>query len=188
MFGRRLFNAALCVALIASPAAAQSLGDLSRQEEARRAGARRAVRTLSNADLAPGAIAQSAGATPAQASCYVSISKGTCVSAEEIASASAAGVLTKQNAPMEQTYRAEAESIRSQIEKTQNAISTLEPVVADQGRSASDRKGAETALLAARRTLAGAERNWEKLERAVGNERLPHKWIEPVPTLTTVKQ
>jgi len=188
MFGRRLFNAAICVSLMAAPAGAQSLGDVARQEEARRAAAKKAVKTLSNADLGPGAIAQPAGAAPDEPSCYVSKIKGTCVSPEEMVSASAAGVLTKQNAPLEQTYRAEAQSIRSQIEKIHDSIATLEGVAADQGRLASDRKGAETALVAARRTLAGLERNWEKLERSVGNEHLPHKWIEPVPSLTTVKR
>ena len=188
MFGSRLCNAAICVSLMAVPAAAQSLGDLARQEEARRIGAKKAVKTLSNADLGPGAITQSAGAAPADPSCYVSQSKGTCVSPEELASTSAAGVLTKENAPLEQTYRADAESIRSQIAKIHNSIATLEGVAADQGRLASDRKGAETALVAARRTLAGLERNWAKLERSVANEGLPRKWIEPIPTLTTAKQ
>jgi hypothetical protein len=118
----------------------------------------------------------------------VSQSKETCVNAEELVSASAAGVLTKQNAPLEQTYRAEAESIRSQIKNVNNSIATLEGVVADQARSASDRKGAATALVGARRTLAGLERSWGKLERSVANEHLPHIWIEPVPPLTTAKQ
>ena len=188
MLGRRLFNAAICVSLMAAPAAAQSLGDVARQEESRRAGAKKSVKTLSNADLGPGAIAQSAGAASAEPSCYMSKSKATCVSPEELAFASAAGVLTKQNAPLEQRYRADAESIRSQIENINNSIVTLEGVAADRGRLASDRKGAETALVAARRTLADLERSWEKLERSVGYEGLPHKWIEPVPTLTTVKR
>ena len=186
MFGPRFFNAVICVSLMAGPAAAQSLGDVARREEARRAAAtKKALKVLSNADLAAGAVAQSGWDAP---SCYVSKSKGTCVSAEELVALSAAGVLTKQNAPLEQTYRAEAESIRSQVENTRNAISTFDAVIADPKRSASDRKGAETGLVAARRTLAGLERNWERLERSVGNQRLPHEWIEPAPTLTTVKQ
>lgn len=185
--GRCICNAAVAVLLMAAPGAAQSLGDLARQEEARRGVAKKAVKTLSNADLTPGAIAQPYGA-PAEASCYVSRSKGTCVSPQEMVSVSAAGVLTKQNAPLEHTYRAEAESIRSQIEQTHNSIAILEGVVADQARSAGDRKGAETALVTASRTLAGLGRNWGKLAKALANQGLPHKWIEPVPTLTTVKQ
>jgi len=187
MLGRRLFTAAICVSLMAAPAAGQSLGDVARQE-AGRAGAKKAVKTLSNADLAPGAIAQPAGAAPAEPSCYVSKSKGTCISPEELVAASAAGVLTKQNAPLEQTYRAEADSLRSQIEKTHASITTLEGVIADQARSASDRTTAEKSLASARQILRGLERNWAKLETAAGNQHVPHKWIEPVPTLTTVKQ
>lgn len=188
MFGRRLLYAAIAAAMMAAPTAGQSLGDFARQEEARRAGAKKAVKTLSNADLGPRAITPSAGAAQEEPFCYMSISKGTCVSSEELISASVAGVLTKQNAPLEQTYRAEAESLRSQIEKVRHSIATLDGVTASQGRSASDRKGAEAALVAARRTLAGLERNWERLERSVGNEHLPHKWIEPAPPLTSVKQ
>lgn len=186
MFGPRFFNAVICVSLMAAPAAAQSLGDVARREEARRAAAtKKALKVLSNADLAPGAVAQSGVDEP---SCYMSKSKGTCVSAEELVASSAAGAPTKQNAPLEQTYRAEAESIRSQIENTRNAISTLEAVLADPKRLASDKKEAETGLVAGRRTLAGLERNWERLERSVANQSLPHTWIEPVPTRTTVKE
>jgi hypothetical protein len=188
MFERRLLCAAIAAAMMAAPTAGQSLGDFARQEEARRAGAKKAVKTLSNADLGPGAITPSAGAAQEEPFCYMSISKGTCVSPEELISASVAGVLTKQNAPLEQTYRAEAESLRSQIEKVRQSIATLDGVTASQGRSASDRKGAEAALVAARRTLADLERNWERLERSVGNEHLPHRWIEPAPPLTSVKQ
>lgn len=188
MFGRRIVNAAIAVALTAAPAAAQSLGDLARQEEARRASAQKAAKTLSNADLDPSAIVTSAGAAPAEPSCYMSKSQGRCVSAEELVSASVAGTLTRQNAPLEQTFRSEAESIRSQIQKTQESITTLETVVADEARSASDKKGAEKVLAGARQALAGFERNWAKLERSAANQRLPRIWLEPIPTLTTAKQ
>jgi hypothetical protein len=183
--GRRLFTAAIMVSLMAAPAGAQSLGDVSRQEEARRATTKKAVKTLTNSDLDPNAITQSAGAAPAEASCYMSKSLGRCVGVEELVAKSVAGVQTAQNAPFEQTYRAEAKSIRSQIEKSQNAIASLEAVIADQGRSPSDRKAAEQSLPAARQMLAGLEKQWEKLERAVGNQHLPHTWIETVPARTT---
>ena len=178
----------------AVPAYGQALGDLARQEEARRAAAQKAVKTLSNADLKPSEIAPPAGAATAATdaaaapSCYMSKSQGRCASAEELVAASTAGALTKENAPYEETFRREAGSIRSQIEKTQASIATLERVVADAGRSASDRNAAEKALAGARQAIAGLEREWEKLERAVSNQRFPRKWIEPIPTLTTVKQ
>ena len=52
MFRRRIFSAAIAVSLSAAPAAAQSLGDLARQEEGRRA-ATRSVKALTNSDLGP---------------------------------------------------------------------------------------------------------------------------------------
>ena len=188
MFGRHIFTGAVAMILAAAPAQAQSLGDLARQEEARRASTKKAVKALSNADLDPSAIVAPAGVAPAEPSCYMSISKGRCVNAEELVNASIAGSQTKENAPYEETYRRDADSIRSRIERTQTSIATLEQVVADDGRSVSDRRAAEKALAGALQALAGVERQWEKLERAVSNQRLPRKWLEPIPTLTTVKQ
>ena len=184
MIGRRIFSAAIAASLAAAPVSAQSLGDIARQEEARRASAQKAAKTLSNADLDPSAIAAPPGAAPAESSCYLSKSKGQCVSAEEMVATSVAGVPTKENAPFEQKWRDDAEEIRSQIEKTQGSIATLEDAVADEGRSASGRKAIEKTLAGARQALARFERQWEVLEMAAGNQRVPRKWIEPIPTLT----
>jgi hypothetical protein len=184
MFGRRVFSAAIAVSLTAAPSAAQSLGDIARQEEARRASVQKAAKTLSNSDLDPSAIVGPTGATPAESSCYMSKSKGQCVSAEEMVGTSAAGVVTKENAPFEQNWRRDAEELRSQIGKTQDSMATLEAVVADEGRSASDRKAADKALADGRKALAILERQWAKLEKAAANQRIPRKWIEPIPILT----
>lgn len=186
MFRRRIFSAAIAVSLSAAPAAAQSLGDLARQEEGRRA-ATRSVKALTNSDLRPQDITNPTvpGAPGAPVDCYMSKSKGQCVSAEDLVSNSVAGGLTKENAPFEQKWRDDAEEIRSQIEQTHDSIATLEAVIADAGRSPSDRKGAEKALASARQALAGLERRWKKLEIAAGNQRIPRKWLEPIPTLTT---
>jgi len=98
---------------------------------------------------------------------------------------SGAGRITKENAPFEPTWRRDAESIRSQIQKTQRSIATLEAVVADEGRSPSDRKGAELALQGARPALAGLERQWAKLERNAGFQKIPRAWLEPIPVLSS---
>jgi hypothetical protein len=181
MSGRRILNAAIVVSLTAAPAAAQSLGELARQEEARRASAQKAVKTLSNADLDPSAIVAPAGGAPAEPSCYMSMSKGRCVSAEEMVAASVDGVVTKENAPFEQKWRREAEELRSQIEKTQDAMVTLEAIIANGGRSASDRKAAERQLASTQKAIDGMERQWEIFESAAANQRIPRKWIEPIP-------
>jgi hypothetical protein len=170
--------------LTAAPAVAQSLGDLARQEEARRASVQKAAKTLSNADLDPSAIVQQSGAAPAEPSCYMSKSKGRCVTATEMVATSVAGVVTKENAPFEQKWRNDAEEIRSRIEKTQGSIAAIEDAVADEGRSASDRKALEKTLVSAREALARIEQQWDSFEKAAANQRIPRVWIEPIPALT----
>jgi hypothetical protein len=184
MLGRRIFSAAIAASLTTAAVAAQSLGDIARQEEARRASARKAVKTLSNADLDASVIAQQSGNAPAETSCYMSKSTGRCVTAAEMLATSVAGVVTKENAPFEQKWRNDATEIRSQVEKAQHSIATLEEAVADGGRSVSDRKALEKTLAATRQALARFERQWEVLEMTAGNEHIPRKWIEPIPTLT----
>jgi hypothetical protein len=182
VFGR-LTRAFLALSIVAAPAYAQSLGELARQEEARRAGTTKAAKTLSNADLRPQDITSPSSA-PAVESCFISISKGHCVSAEEMVSLSTADVFTKQNAPFEQTWRRDAASLRSRIEGTQSNIETLEAVAMDERRSPGDRKGADRALVTLRQALAGYERQWVKFETDAGTKRIPHAWIEPIPALT----
>ena len=186
MAGCRGRNAAILLVLTAASTNAQSLGDIARQEEARRVSAQKAVKTLSNSDLGAGAIAAPAGR--GQSSCYVSRTAGGCVSAEQLVANSIAGAATKQNAPLEPLFRDEAESIRTQIEQTLAAMETFGSVIADRTRSASDRMASETSLARANQRLASLERSWGKLAKALANQGLPHTWIEPVPIFTKVKQ
>jgi hypothetical protein len=184
-----LVRAVCAAAAIATalPAYAQSLGDVARQEEARRASAAKAVKTLSNADLGPSDITPPAGA-PVVESCYMSKSKGRCVSQEELISISSTGVVTKANASFEPNWRSEAQSIRLQLEGARHGVTVLEATAADEERSAGERKAAEKALAAAQRSVAHYERQWEKLEQAAANQHIPRAWIEPIPTLTTRNQ
>ncbi|MDP2389074.1 MAG: hypothetical protein Q8N52_02005, partial [Acidobacteriota bacterium] len=92
----RAVGAAVVIA-VALPAYSQSLGEVARQEEARRASAAKAVKTWSNADLGPSEITPPPGAAAVE-SCYVSKSKGRCVSPEELVSISNTGVVTTANA------------------------------------------------------------------------------------------
>jgi hypothetical protein len=166
------------------PAYAQSLGDVARQEEARRASTAKAVKTLSNADLGPSDIAPPSGAAAVE-SCYVSKSKGRCVSPEELVAISNTGVVTKANASFEPNWRSEAQAIRAQLETARRGVTVLEGTVADEERSGGERKAAEKALASAQRSVAHYERQWEKLEQAAANQHIPRAWIEPIPTLTT---
>lgn len=178
----RAAGAAVVIA-VALPAYSQSLGDVARQEEARRASAAKAVKIWSNADLGPSEITPPPGAAAVE-SCYVSKSKGRCVSPEELVSSSNLGVVTTANASFEPNWRGEAQSIRSQLEGARHGATVLEATVADEARSASERKAAQKALTAAQHSVAHFERQWEKLERTATNQHIPREWIEPIPKLT----
>ena len=174
------------IVMAAIPAYAQSLGDLARQEEARRAAATKAAKLLSNADLRPQDIREpSATAAAPVESCYVSISKGGCVTAEELVSLSTDRVVTRENAPHEQEWRQEADSLRSRIVGGQRAVTALEATAADQSKSPGERKSAERSVVTSRQALAGFERQWERFEANAVLKKVPRPWIEPVPTLTT---
>lgn len=183
MTGRFAFAvAALLIA--AGSSSAQSLGDVARQEEARRAAGTKSVKTLTNANLDPSAIASPSGAPAAEvSSCYMSIRLARCVSPDEMVANSVAANLAKQNAPLEPKWRDEAHQIRSQIEWTQRSIGNLERVVADQGRSASDKHAAEQALRSARLELDEYGRQWRRLENRAKTYDIPRAWLEPIPAL-----
>lgn len=173
------------IVLAAIPAYAQSLGDLARQEEARRAATTtKTVKTLSNADLRPQDITDLSSAPPVESSCFMSISKGRCVTAEEMLALSNDKVVSTKNAPLEQGWRQDAASLRTRIQGAQNTVATLAAIAADESKPAGDRTSAERQLVGARQALANYERQWEKLETNIEAEKIPHAWIEPIPTLS----
>ena len=180
----RIASAVAALLIAAGSSSAQSLGDVARQEEARRAAGTKSVKTLTNANLDPSAIAPPSGAPAAGvSSCYMSIRLARCVSPDEMVANSVAANLAKQNAPFEPKWRDEAHQIRSQIEWAQRSIGNLEAVVADQGRSASDRQAAQQALRTAQLELDGFERQWRSLENRAKTYDVPRAWLEPIPTL-----
>jgi hypothetical protein len=169
----------------AVPSYAQSLGEIARQEEARRGTGTKSVKTLSNADLDPSEIAPAGAVSPASAvSCYVSKKTGDCVSAEQMLANSVDGATSAASASPESTWRSDAESIRAEIAKTQRSIAMLAAIVADPGRSAADKRLAEQNLAAARQLLARRELRWRNFELAAGNQQIPRAWIMPIPVLS----
>jgi hypothetical protein len=173
------------IVLAAIPAYAQSLGELARQEEVRRGATTKAAKTLSNSDLRPQDITSPSSAAPAvESSCFMSISKGRCVTAEELLALSNDKVVSTTNAPFEQGWRQDAKSLRTRIEGEQKTVATFEAIAADESKSPGDRKSAERQLAAARQALAGYERQWEKFETSAAAMKIPHAWIEPTPTLS----
>lgn len=181
---RHLACTTLVLSIVAAPTYAQSLGELARQEEVRRATTTKAVKSLSHADLNPQDITSPSARTPVEA-CYMSIIQGRCVSAEELIFENRAGFVSKENAFFEQNWRSDAASLRSRTENAQDAVASLEAVTADEGRSPADRKSPEKALLALRQEVSVLERKWEKFAASAANQHIPREWIEPIPALTT---
>ncbi|HEX4915590.1 MAG TPA: hypothetical protein VFV51_16645 [Vicinamibacterales bacterium] len=196
MIRKRLIGAAIVVAcgLIAAPAAAQSLADVARQEEARRKTAKKAVKSFSNADLAPAALdstAPAAAASPTAAAtaadCIMSASQGKCVPAEEVV-AKSQGEPTQADPQVkmtEATVRQRASAARQRLEKARQEFNTLSTTADDQSRSPGERAAA--ARLASQREsmLSSIERGWLALEKEVADQGLPREWLHPIPTLST---
>jgi hypothetical protein len=197
MMRKRLIGAAIVVAcgLTAERAAAQSLADVARQEEVRRKTAKKAVKSFSNADLAPPEEAPtapaSAAASPTDAAtaadCIMSASQGKCVSAEEVVAKSQdePAQADPQVKMTEATVRQRANAARQRLEKARQEFNTLSTTADDPSRSPGERAAA--ARLASQREsmLSSIERGWLALEREVADQGLPREWLHPIPTLST---
>lgn len=170
------------VMAVSLPAHAQSLAEVARQEELRRASAPKAVKTLSNADLRPSDVSVPAGAAAGE-SCYMSKSLGRCVEPEDLVSLSIAGA-TKKNAPFEDQWRQDAQSLRSLIDAARGRSAVLVATAADDRRSPGERKVAEKAMQTAGEAITSLERRWQKLEFNAALQQIPHAWLEPVPVFT----
>ena len=172
------------VIAVALPAYGQSLGDIARQEEARRASVKASVKTLSNADLKPSEIVAPSAGAPAE-SCYMSISQGRCVSPEELVSSSNAVIAAMAIAPSEENWRQNAQSIRSQLENARRRIASIEAALANEVRSPGEREVTQKTLLTVRQSAVDIEQRWEDFEKSAVKLHIPQSWIEPIPTLTT---
>jgi len=182
MSGRCFAGVMLTLSIAAAPALAQSLGDVARAEEARRAAAPKAVKSYSNASLGPSAFGSAVtDATETDPSCYVSIKSGRCVTADEILANSTTNVRTPENASKEPGTRIEARSIREQLASFETEIDALVEQAENENLPAAKRKLAEDALAMKRPLFAHAQQRWARLEKNVNDMRLPHEWIEPVP-------
>src|SRR6185436_14057979 len=191
MSSRCIGGAALALLISAAPAFAQSqsLGELARQEEARRVAAPKAKKTYSNTDLGPGAVPEPPAAVVADdKSCYVSKETGKCVSPEELVARSEAKVKVVQDAPTEAPVRREADAIRGELSRLQLEIDSLQVQAGNASLTASKRQAAADALAMNRQSLERVQRRWARLEKHVNEQKLPHDWIEPVPANATPQQ
>jgi len=154
----------LAAAAMAAPAYAQTLAEVARKEEARRAGVKAPSKVYSNADLKPGEV-NLAGIAAAE---------------KDPANAE----LTKK----EPAFRSAAQALRERIEKAQAEITAMSATAADQNRSAAER-GVAAQRVADRQTdLASLEKQWLKLEKDAEKMAIPREWLEPVPQLPSRQQ
>lgn len=172
-------------ALIATPAAAQSLGELARREEARRASEKRAVRTFTNADL-PTPELPASSTIPSAVDCYVSRSQDKCVAPDEMVANSTSAVdADPQVKTSEDVVRQQSDRIRQRLATVQEELEAISTAADDESRSPGERAAA--ARMAAQRDtlLNGIERQWLALEKLVADEGLPREWLGAIPVLST---
>ena len=185
---RVLIAALVAIAASASASAqSQSLGQVAKQEEARRASAKKAAKSFSNDDLGPGAIVSppAAGGAPAAEACYRSASTGDCLTADQMIAASNAKINHEVTVRKESVWRSSASHIRSLLAKLQDEARVLAVAVADEDRSPAERRSAANMLALKQRSIADQERRWEKLVADAAREQIPREWYEPAPTLST---
>lgn len=173
------------LSIAAAPAYAQSLADLARAEEARRASAPKAGRSFSNADLEPGAIVTASAPDVSSAeSCYMSKSLGRCATAEEVLNISQQ-IVAGERQQVEAGWRKNAAEIRDEILRLTPRLTEIETLMASEGRSASQRAATAKLLEQTRTALQNAERRWLALETNAAENNIPRAWLEPVPAISS---
>ena len=180
-WSRRGFGALLLLLVASAPVHSQSLGDLARQEEARRGTAQKAARSFSDADLGP----RVASAAEAPHSCYVSMSEGKCLDAEAIIANSQANIAGPEAKKQEPMVRQEAAAIRAELARVQRELGELAATAADARLPEARRSAAADTLAKRQSILEHMKQRWSKLEKYVAQHRVPREWIEPVPDLVS---
>lgn len=175
----------VALSLAAVPVYAQSLGELARAEEARRAAAPKTTKTYSNVSLPNNGVPDPAPAeAPKVEKCDDSKKDSKCVPGDVVAEKSAPPVAAEPaapEAPSEAAIRKQADEIRADLAEVQSYINQLVSEAADGSKPDSARRAAENRLNAMRPSLASGQRRWAELEKKVSDFKLPHAWIEPVP-------
>lgn len=185
--GARVLIAALVAIAASASASAQSpsLGQVAKQEEARRASAKKAARSFSNDDLGPGPIVSPAASTKPAEACYQSASTGECVTADEMIVASNAKMNAEVTQRKEAVWRGAAGHIRSLLAKLQDEAGVLAASAASENKTPAERRSAANLLTMKQRSIAEQERRWYKLVDDADREQIPREWYEPAPRLST---
>ena len=190
MLGRCLHCVTLTLSIAAAPAYAQSLGELARQEEARRAAANRAVKTYSNATLGPGGVMADLTAPESvvpDSSCYMSKREGKCVPPEALLANTAANYLDAEKAKQKPLWERDAANIRLEAAHLRGELDRFYATAADQGRSDAQRAAAEKHIAMTQPLLERLQQRWARLEKRLKDLNYPRQWIEPVPDFSSTR-
>ena len=175
------FSFAACL-VAALPAAAQSLGDVARAEEARRATAKKAVKSFSNADLAANEIAPPVAPPPAPAAATAS---PVAANASPVAADAATAPDAAAAAPKESEWRSTADDLRRQLQKAREELDKLNAVADNDSRLSSDRTAAARLAAHQIKALERIEARWLRFEKDAESLKVPREWLQPVPILST---
>lgn len=180
---------AVVIIAIATPALAQSLADVARQEEARRTTAPKAVKTYSNADLRPSDVPPPPSlAGEPESSCYMSASLNKCVTADELLERVNASTPNPELAQEETGWRRSAEQIRTQVAKLRSEREAFAATAADESRSAGERALAAGLVAKKEISLRQQQERWTTLEQDAAFKRVPREWLEPAPAFADTQQ
>lgn len=177
---------AIVCGLAAMPASAQSLADVARQEEARRKNpaAKKAVKSFSNADLAPSEIAPPTPVVAAVKEAPAQAGDAAAPPANASADAAPAAAPAKAKTS-EADIRERAGRIRERLLKAQQDLDPIRNTANDGSRSPGERAVAARMVQQGDKVLESIERQWRALEKQVEEEELPREWLDPRPILST---
>ena len=174
-----------CVTVV--PAWAQSLGDVARKEAERRATAKKAVKSFSNADLAPAEVSNPStapAATDAVAATAAADTQAKPATGSPAGEPTAAATKEQPAAPQEQKeaeWRANADALRHSIQKAQADYTKTTAVAADTSRSPGERAGTARVAAQQAKSLESLERRWQRLEKQAEALKVPREWLDPRP-------
>lgn len=179
----------LICCVTAAPAWAQSLGDVARKEAERRATAKKAVKSFSNADLNPSEIsnpsaapATTEGATNSATGDQAKPATGS-PATDPNAAATQKEAAAKPKEQKEPEWRANAEAIRQALQKAQDEYAKFAAAAADTSKSPGERAGTARLVAQQAQILEGVEKRWQRLEKQAEALRVPREWLDPRPII-----
>jgi hypothetical protein len=164
----------LAAAAIAAPAYAQTLADVARKEEARRASVKAPAKAYSNADLKRDPRDEPPPtAAPEVPAGFISKTTGKEATPEEIAANSKVATEKEGAQADEALWRRRADVMRGELESAQAAVNTLA------GAANPNATAQKDALDKATAALDLAQKRWDRFETQAAVAKVPKAWLEP---------